>query len=218
MAKLYFRYGAMGSSKSAQVLMTKFNYEEKGKYVWLIKPAIDTRGDVVNPDGRRKTLVKSRIGLSSSADVIGPDENVLDAFYALNKRMNVDPANPPETGLKIDAIIVDEAQFCSETQVDALKYIAEYYDISVLCYGLRSDFQTKLFPGSKRLFELADSISEIKSICSCGKKSIVNARLSPDGQIITEGDQIDIGGNEKYEGMCWKCWRDKIEKQKGNSR
>ena len=111
----------------------------------------------------------------------------------------------------MDVIICDECQFLTEEQVDQLKYIAEYRDIPVLCFGLRSDFRTKLFPGSMRLFELADSISEIKSVCTCGKKATVNARFSADGRVVTDGEQIDIGGNEKYEGMCWRCWQDLIK-------
>lgn len=196
MAKLYFKYGPMGSSKTANALMTKFNYEEKGKKVWLIKPIIDCRDDYEDESGNLVTVIKSRIGLSAIADVIGEKDDIVEMYEKTS------------TKREIDAIVCDECQFLTERQIDNLKYIAEYKEIPVLCFGLRSDFQTKLFSGSKRLFELADSISEIKSICKCGKKAIVNARFDSDGNIITSGDQIDIGGNEKYEGMCWKCWND----------
>ena len=210
MAKLYFRYGVMGSSKTANALMVRYNYEEKGKYAWLIKPAIDTRDDIVGPSGRRIATVKSRIGLSAAADVINEDESVLKAFYNLCKQMNVDPKNPPSEGLKVDAVIVDEAQFCSEDQISELRTLVDTFGLPVICYGLRTDFQTKLFPGSKRLLEVADVIEQVKHICECGKAAQVNARLDSMGNVITQGAQVEIGGNEKYEAMCWRCWNDRI--------
>lgn len=200
MSKLYFKFGAMASSKTANALMTKFNYEEKGKRVWLIKPAIDNRDDYVDENGRTISVVKSRIGLSAEAEVVYREDDLQARFEELQK------ATP------VDVIICDECQFLTGKQVDQMKYIAEFCDTPVLCFGLRSDFQTKLFDGSKRLFELADSITEIKSICECGKKAIVNARLNEKRQVIVEGDQICIGGNDRYEGMCWGCWQKKIRK------
>ena len=113
-----------------------------------------------------------------------------------------------------NVIIADECQFFTEAQIDGLRRIVDEYDLPVLCFGLRSDFQTKLFEGSKRLFEIADSIAEIKSVCKCGKKAIVNARTAPDGSIVVEGEQIEIGCNDRYEGMCWKCWQERIRAQK----
>ena len=186
MAKLYFKYGAMGSSKTAQALITKFNYEEKGMRVLLLKPAVDTR------DG--ETIVKSRIGLSSEALVFRRDANLFDII-----RYN-DIARYP------DAVIIDEAQFLTRKQTEQLRMAVDKENISVLCFGLRTDFQVRLFEGSKALFELADSISEIKSICRCGNKASVNARIDKDGKIITDGEQVDIGGNEKYVSMCYKCY------------
>ena len=197
MSKLYFKFGAMASSKTANALMTRFNYEEKGNHVWLVKPDLDNRDDYTDENGVRVTVVKSRIGLSAVADVVRRDENILERFQELVK------SRP------IDVIICDECQFLTPQQVDQLKYIAEFLDTPVLCFGLRSDFQTKLFDGSKRLFEIADSITEIKSVCRCGKKAIVNARIA-DGRVVVEGDQIEIGGNDKYEGMCWGCWQQRI--------
>lgn len=194
MAKLYFKFGSMGSSKSAQALMAKFNYEEKDKVVWLIKPSTDTRDDYTDEFGNIVTKVKSRIGIWAVAEVIKSEENITEI---LKQKLSENP---------IDVIICDECQFLSEEQVVQLKYIVDVYDIPVLCFGLRSDFRTKLFPGSKRLFEIADSISEIKSICKCGRKATVNARLDGEGNIITEGEQIQIGGNETYESMCYKCY------------
>ena len=202
MSKLYFKFGAMASSKTANALMTKFNYEEKGKWVWLIKPAIDNRDDYVDENGNTVTLVKSRIGLEAQAEVIYREDDLLAKFEKLQEKRPV------------DVIICDECQFLTGAQVEQMKYIAEFRDTPVLCFGLRSDFQTKLFDGSKRLFELADSITEIKSICECGKKAIVNARLNDKRQVIVEGDQICIGGNDRYEGMCWGCWQKKIRDTK----
>lgn len=202
MSKLYFKFGAMASSKTANALMTRFNYEEKGNKVWLIKPDIDTRDDSVDETGKRITLVKSRIGLSAVADVVKAEENILETFEKINK----------ET--PIDVVICDECQFLTAQQVDQMKQIAEYCDTPVLCFGLRSDFQTKLFDGSKRLFEIADSIAEIKSVCGCGKKAIVNARLNEKGKVVVVGDQIELGGNDKYEGMCWGCWQRRIAEGK----
>lgn len=201
MSKLYFKFGAMSSSKTANALMTRFNYEEKGNRVWLIKPDLDTRDDFTDENGTRVTLVKSRIGLSAVADVIRQDENVLDLFRQVTR------------SAPVDVVICDECQFLTGAQVDQMKYIAEYCDTPVLCFGLRADFQTKLFDGSRRLFEIADSITEIKSVCRCGKKAIVNARLNELGAVIIEGNQIEIGGDDKYESMCWGCWQARIAQQ-----
>ncbi len=195
MAKLYYKFGAMGSSKTAQALMTKFNYEEKSKRVWLIKPSTDNRDYCVDGNGKTVGVVRSRIGLLSEAEIISSEDNIRAIFIKRNLDAN------------IDVIICDECQFLSEKQVEDLKNICDELDVPVLCFGLRVDFQTKMFPGSKRLFEIADSISEIKSICRCGRKATVNARFDDDGNIITEGDQICIGGNDRYEGMCYKCYR-----------
>ena len=193
MAKLYFKYGAMGSSKTAQALITKFNYEERGMSVWLIKPATDTR------DGEK--VIKSRIGLLAECYVVSARENIRNSFDALDK--------------KYDVIIADECQFFTSAQIDMLRDIVNDYDIPVLCFGLRTDFMTKLFTGSTRLFEVADSISEIKTICTCGSKATVNARLDDEGNVVTEGDKICLGGNDRYVAMCHRCWRKKILAQKG---
>lgn len=191
MAKLYFKYGAMGSSKTANALITKFNYEERGMKVWLIKPSIDDR------DGAN--AVKSRIGLYAEAYVVTPDKDLVEEYKNHND---------------IDVIIADECQFLTPEQIDALRTIVDEYDIPVLCFGLRTDFLTHLFPGSRRLFEVADSISEIKTICTCGKKAIINARIDENGKVVTEGDQILIGGNDSYVAMCHSCWQKQIKKSK----
>ena len=183
MAKLYFKYGAMGSSKSANALITKFNYEERGMRVWLIKPSTDTR------DGAG--IIASRIGLSAKADIISHEESII----ALLDKMS-----------GIDVIITDECQFFTPEQIDELREIVNFRNIPVLCFGLRTDFMTHLFPGSRRLLEIADSTTEIKTICSCGAKAIVNARIDSEGHVITSGSQVFIGGNDSYVAMCHKCW------------
>lgn len=190
MAKLYFKYGAMGSSKSAQALITQFNYEELGMHVWLLKPSVDTR------DGR--DVVRSRIGLQRSARVIEPTEDIAAVYRA---------------GKHYDVIIADEAQFFTPEQIDQLRALVDEENIPVLCFGLRTDFLTRFFPGSQRLMELADSITEIKTVCACGSKATVNARIDADGRIVTEGAQVQLGGNDSYVAMCHPCWRRKIRGQ-----
>ena len=191
MAKLYFKYGAMGSSKSAQALITKFNYEERGMSVWLIKPSTDTR------DGA--DVIKSRIGLSSHARVITADEDIVEEY---------------DRAGAFDVIIADEAQFFTPEQIDQLRALVDDKDLPVLCFGLRTDFRTRLFPGAGRLMELADSITEIKTVCACGSKATVNARLDGDGNVITEGAQVLLGGNDSYAAMCHRCWKKKIAARK----
>ena len=190
MAKLYFKYGAMGSSKSAQALITQFNYEELGMKVWLIKPSIDDR------DG--KNIIRSRIGLQREAQVITPEEDILETFKTI-----------PD----VDVIIADEAQFFTPEQIDQLRTIVDDEDLPVLCFGLRTDFLTHFFPGAMRLMELADSLTEIKTVCACGRKATVNARIDENGKVITEGGQILLGGNDSYVAMCHKCWKNKIRAQ-----
>ena len=185
MAKLYFKYGAMGSSKTAQALITKYNYEENDLRVWLIKPSADTRDGVA--------VLRSRIGLESPVEVVASDTDIYVTFLATRKG-------------KCDVIIVDECQFLTSRQIDELRAIVNNHDIPVMCFGLRTDFQTKLFPGSLRLMEIADTIQEIKTICDCGAKATVNARIDADGDIITEGAQVVLGGNDSYIAMCHKCY------------
>ncbi|MBR3592036.1 MAG: thymidine kinase [Clostridia bacterium] len=210
MSKLYFKFGAMGSSKTANALMTRFNYLEKNHSVWLIKPQTDTRDDYIDESGKIVTVVKSRIGLEAPANVIKDNADITELFKTANADIVINDTVVKTQ--KIDVIICDECQFFTEDQIDQLKYIAENENVPVICFGLRSDFRTKLFPGSKRLFEIADSITEVKSICECGKKAIVNARFDGNGNIVTDGAQVEIGGNEKYKSMCWSCWQKLINK------
>ena len=184
MAKLYFKYGAMGSSKTAQALITKYNYEENDMKVWLIKPSADTRDGV--------QILRSRIGLTSVVEVMAPDVNIYDRF--METRMGT-----------CNAVICDECQFLTEEQIDQLRAIVNDCNVPVMCFGLRTDFQTRLFPGSRRLMELADCIEEIKTMCDCGSKATVNARIS-DGYIVTEGAQVVLGGNDSYIAMCHRCY------------
>ena len=193
MAKLYFKYGAMGCSKTAQALITKFNYEERDMKVMFIKPSIDVR------DG--ETIARSRIGLEADVIPVREDQNIYDLYTNGYRSCQV--------------IIVDECQFLTPEQVDELGQIVIDYDVPVLCFGLATDFLTHLFPGSKRLFEIAESVTEIKSVCRCGAKATVNARLDGEGRVVFEGDQICLGGNDRYMAMCRKCWlRRKAEQQK----
>ena len=195
MAKLYFKYGAMGSSKTAQALITKFNYEERGMRVWLIQPAMALS------DGT--AIVHSRIGLEAPCEAIGREMDLYARYL--------------EAHTNIDVVIADECQFFTEQQIDALRRIVNDYNIPVLCFGLRTDFLCRFFEGSRRLFEVADSITEIKTVCSCGAKATVNARLDKNGRVVTEGDQIVLDGKASYVAMCHKCWQNEVRLQKGES-
>ncbi|MBE6579321.1 MAG: thymidine kinase [Ruminococcaceae bacterium] len=192
MAKLYFKYGAMGSSKTAQALITKFNYEERSMKVWLIKPAVDTR------DGEQ--TVRSRIGLFAPCHAIKAEEDIFSLFEKEHSHA--------------DVIIADECQFFTEAHIDQLRRIVDEKNIPVMCFGLRADFMCHLFEGSRRLFEVADSIAEIKTVCACGAKAIVNARLDGNLRVVTDGEQVMLGGNESYVALCHKCWKRKIKAQK----
>lgn len=201
MAKLYFRYGAMNSGKSTALLQAAFNYEERGHRVLLAKPAIDTKGD--------RDIV-SRLGVVREVDfTIEPDADVLDAFQ--HHRTHV----IEEHGRDVSCLLIDEAQFLTSDQVDDLLRIALMDDIPVLAYGIRTDFQTVAFPGSRRLLEIAHSLEELKTICRCGRKAIFNARRVG-GRFVFDGDQVAIdtstalsasGAHEvAYESLCGVCY------------
>ena len=180
--KMYFYYGAMGSSKTANALMTRFNFEDKGKKVILLKPSIDTR------DGA--DIVKSRAGLLAKATLIEPNSKIRDVL--------------PKEAAYYDNIIVDEAQFLTEAQVNELREIVDAGTM-VMCYGLKIDFRGYLFEGSKRLMEVADSLREIVTMCPCGRKAIMNARYF-NKKIVYDGEQIFIGGNDSYIAVCHQCY------------
>lgn len=183
MGKLHFRFGAMGSSKTAQALIMKFNYEEKNLKVFFGKPATDTR------DGA--DVVRSRIGLSAKVEVIPKD---LDLYKRVSFEID-----------DIDIVIIDEAQFLTPRQIEDCRRLVDTFDIPVFLYGLRTDFQSHLFEGSKRIMELADEITQLKTVCSCGREAIINARLV-NGKPVNEGETIQLGGNESYVAMCHNCW------------
>lgn len=196
MGKLYFRYGVMGSSKSATLLTQNYAFERAGFPVCIIKSATDTR-DI--------DIVKSRInGLECECRTIMSNERILPVIIQeLGVYMN-DKTLPKW-------ILVDECQFLTEEQVNELREITYTYDVNIMCYGLRTDFQTKFFEGSRRLMEIADNIEELKFSCPfCGKKAIINARYDKvNDSVITEGEQVCIGGDEIYVPMCGKCYKEK---------
>jgi thymidine kinase len=182
MAKLYFYYSAMNAGKSTVLLQSSYNYQERGMRTLVFVPAIDTRSGL----GR----VRSRIGLESPAEVLSATDNILN-------RVRHEHEQAP-----VACVLVDEAQFLTRAQVEQLTAVADDLGIPVLCYGLRTDFQAQLFPGSAALLALADDLTELKTICHCGRKATMNVRLDPDGHAVSEGAQIEIGGNQRYVAMC----------------
>ncbi|CAN5533317.1 thymidine kinase [soil metagenome] len=204
MAKLYFRYGAMNSGKSTALLQAAFNYEERGQRVLLAKPAIDSKGD---------NAIVSRLGMTRLVDfTVAPDEDIYSAFT--RERESVIRA----TGQDVSCLLVDEAQFLGEGQVDDLLRSAIIEDVPVLAYGIRTDFQTVAFPGSRRLLEVAHSLEELKTICRCGRKAVFNAR-TVNGQFVFDGDQVAIDTSTalsasgdvaevSYQSLCGACYLD----------
>ena len=182
----------MGSAKTALLLTTAYNFEERGLHYLCLKPVIDTRD--------RRNVIRSRIGIERECRWIQSDTNL---YLTIRSCIKDDPETMPRW------ILVDEAQFLSARQVDELAAIVDDFGINVICYGLRTDFKGNLFEGSKRLFEMADTIDEVKSTCTCGRKTIMNARIDSRGEIITEGAQVEIGGNDRYVACCRKCWRNR---------
>jgi thymidine kinase len=190
MAKLYFRYGAMNSSKSALLLTAAYNYEERDQHPVLVKPGVDTKA------GR---AVSSRVGIERSVDVLLHNDTSL--ITALKEHRPL---------AQTDAVFVDEAQFLTPAQVDEAFTVAVTHGVPVLCYGLRGDFMTRSFPGSLRLLEIAHSIEELKTICRCGAKAVFNARVI-DGEFVSHGAQVAIDGQQaRYESLCGRCYIDKV--------
>jgi thymidine kinase len=186
MAKLYFNYSSMNAGKSTVLLQAAYNYQERGMTTLLLIAAFDERAG--------KGRIASRIGLAADADVFSAKDDVFSHILKAG-----------EAG-RIDAVLVDEAQFLTEDQVWQLARVADELRIPVMCFGLRTDFQGKLFPGSAALLALADNLKEIKTICWCGRKATMVARLDADGRIVEEGDQVVIGGNETYVSLCRNHW------------
>lgn len=186
MAKLYFNYSSMNAGKSTVLLQAAYNYRERGMNALLMIAAFDDRGG--------KGRIASRIGLAADADIFTADENVFRHVEQTHEKTPV------------DAVLVDEAQFLTEEQVWQLAHVADHLRIPVMCFGLRTDFQGKLFPGSATLLAVADNLKEIKTICWCGRKATMVARLDGNGRIVEEGEQVVIGGNETYVSLCRKHW------------
>lgn len=196
--KLYFRYGTMGSAKTALLLTTAYNFEERGMSYLCMKPFIDNR--------EKDSVIRSRIGIERRCLWIYPESDMYKMLVDIFKSENLK-----------EWILIDEAQFLSEVQVDQLARIVDDFGVNVMCYGLRTDFQSRLFDGSRRLFEIADTIDEIKSTCSCGRKTIINARIDRMGNVVTDGNQVEIGGNERYMAMCRRCWsRRRCERERSS--
>ncbi len=189
--KLYFRYGTMGSAKTALLLTTAYNFEERKMSYVCLKPVVDTREST--------NVIRSRIGIERECRWIHPDTDI----YQMAREMF------EETLTLVDWFLVDEAQFLTANQVDQLAAIVDDFGSNVICYGLRTDFKSHLFEGSRRLFEIADTIDEIKSTCTCGRKTIINARIDSKGDFVEEGEQVEIGGDDRYIAVCRKCWRNK---------
>ena len=205
MSKLYFRYGAMNSGKSTALLQAAFNYEERDQQVLLAKPRIDTKGD---------NAIVSRLGVTRSVDfTVGPDADIYVAFATERARVL------SATGKDVSCLLVDEAQFLSESQVDDLLRIAILEGIPVLAYGIRTDFQTVAFPGSRRLLEIAHSLEELKTICRCGRKAVFNAR-TVDGRFTFDGEQvaIDLEQDVSYQSLCGKCYLEESDGVLSNGR
>ena len=197
MAKLYFKWGVMNSGKSLEILSRNYNFKERGIGTLVMKSTLDIRDS---------NIIKSRaLNTEEKCVPITPSDDVYKTIVRYI-------AARIEAGLpEIKWVIVDEAQFLIEEQVDQLANIVDELDINVLCYGLRTDFQTKLFPGSKRLFEIADKFEEMRSTCRCGERASVNVRIDKDGKVVTEGPQVECGSEDKYITLCRKCYKKAID-------
>jgi thymidine kinase len=190
MAKLYFYYSAMNAGKSTALLQSSYNYRERGMRTLLFAPAIDTR----TGPGR----IQSRIGLEADAIAFQPGDNLLEQVRATHST------------LPVACVLVDEAQFLTRAQVEQLTEVVDLLRIPVLCYGLRTDFQAQLFPGSAALLALADNLTELKTICHCGRKATMNLRINADGRAVKVGAQVEIGGNDRYLPMCRRHFKEAI--------
>ena len=196
MGKFYFKFSPMEAGKSAMLLIEAYNFEKRNINILCMKPSIDNRESI--------DKISSRIGIEKECFVIYPNYDI----YAIVKKI----ISLNENNNKLQWILVDESQFLTSEQVEQFRAIVDDFDINVMCYGLRTDFQTHLFEGSKRLFELADDIDELKISCSCGRKAIFNARFNENGELVANGEQILIGGEDKYKPICSKCYREELNK------
>ena len=194
MAKLYFSYSAMNAGKTTILLQASHNYGERGMNTLLLTAQLDNRAGA--------GTIASRIGLSSSAETFANDTDLISVISAAHE------ANA------LSCVLVDEAQFLTTTQVWDLAHVADKMRIPVMCYGLRTDFQGNLFEGSATLLAVADNLREIRTICHCGSKATMVVRQTDGGDVIREGDQIEIGGNEKYVSLCRKHWSEVMGRQR----
>ena len=199
-SKLYFKFGCMNSAKSMLLLTTAHNLEENGLEIMVLKPSADTR------DG--EGIIRSRAGVERKCISVGEDVNL---YRTIKEYRNLLASQ----FMELKWVLVDECQFLTEEQINQLSDVVDFLGINVICYGLRTDFQSKLFPASKRLFEIADDIEEVVTTCACGdRKTSINARFDSEGNIVTEGDQVVIGGNDMYKPICRRCWKNKIRDKK----
>ena len=199
-SKLYFKFGCMNSAKSMLLLTTAHNLEENGLEIMVLKPSADTR------DG--EGIIRSRAGVERKCISVGDDVNL---YRTIKEYRNFLASQ----FMELKWVLVDECQFLTEEQINQLSDVVDFLGINVICYGLRTDFQSKLFPASKRLFEIADDIEEVVTTCACGdRKTSINARFDSEGNIVTEGDQVVIGGNDMYKPICRRCWKNKIRDKK----
>ena len=196
MAKLYFYYSTMNAGKSTMMLQASYNYQERGMQTLLLAPDIDNR------DG--DNIISSRIGLSASAISFHTADNLYSLILSIGRKQTV------------DCIFIDEAQFLEKQQVKQLSDVTDELDIPVLCYGLRTDFQGNLFTGSEQLLAWADELTEIKTICHCGRKANMVLRIDADGNVIKQGAQIKIGGNDDYISVCRKCFKSGMIKRRND--
>ena len=198
MAKLYFRYGAMNSGKSTNLLQAAFNYEERGQRILLAKPGIDTKGE---------NSIVSRLGIERIVDfTISPEDNVREQFAVQSSGDDPEALVTHVDAPPVACLLVDEAQFLTREQVDDLLRIAVLDNVPVLAYGIRTDFRTHAFPGSARLMELSHSLEELKTICRCGRKAMFNTRRIGD-TVVFDGDQVAIDGEDVwYESLCASCY------------
>ena len=190
MAKLYFYYSSMNAGKSTSLLQSAYNYQELGMNPFLLTAEIDDRYSV----GK----VTSRIGLEAGAHLFNPDNNLFKLVSERNEKE------------KIDCVLIDESHFLSKEQVKQLGKVVDKLDIPVLCYGIRTDFRGELFPGSQYLLAWADNLNELKTVCHCGRKATMVVRLDADGKVVSDGDQVVIGGNDQYQSMCRRHFAEHI--------
>jgi len=191
MAKLYFNFSAMNAGKSTILLQSSYNYFERGMHTLLLKPVIDNRED-------SGALITSRIGLEAKADTFCEKADLETHILDAHKEK------------RIDCVLLDEAQFLTRDQVWQLACVSDDHGIPIMCYGLRTDFQGRLFPGSAALLAIADDIREIRTLCWCGRKATMNMRVDSTGGAVTEGNQVEVGGNERYITLCRRHWREKL--------